>query len=178
MGNVKAGVKIEGYTGFENKNLKLILMVMGLIVLYWISMYWMVSAMATDGKSATQYNNISNVEFIRNYDGDTITVNIEGWPDIIGHKMPIRVLGVDTPERRGKCQKEKDMAIIVKNFVYNELSNARNISIINPSRGKYYRIVGDIQYDDKLLSNVLLLNQYAYPYLGGTKKNPWCEETP
>ena len=36
------------------------------------------------------------------YDGDSFRVNIEGWPPIIGERIPIRVNGVDAPEIRGK----------------------------------------------------------------------------
>ena len=42
------------------------------------------------------------VEYVRNYDGDTITVNIPNTPPIIGIKMPIRISGIDTPEIKGK----------------------------------------------------------------------------
>ena len=127
---------------------------------------------------AVEYKDIENVMFVDNYDGDTITVIIEGWPDIIGNMMPIRVEGVDTPERRAKCKNEKLMAFIAKRFVYSELMNAKNIKILNPKRGKYFRIVGDVEYDGKLLSMELLKKEYAYPYEGGTKQNPWCENTP
>lgn len=40
------------------------------------------------------------------YDGDTFRVNISGWPEIIGERIPIRVNGIDTPELRGKCEEE------------------------------------------------------------------------
>ena len=41
------------------------------------------------------------------YDADTFRVNIEGYPPIIGERIPVRVLGIDAPELRGKCESEK-----------------------------------------------------------------------
>lgn len=45
------------------------------------------------------------------YDGDTIRVDIDHWPSIIGDNVPIRLAGLDTPERRGaECEAEKVLA--------------------------------------------------------------------
>lgn len=44
------------------------------------------------------------------YDGDTFIASIAGWHAIIGERISIRVNGVDTPEMRGKCDKEKALA--------------------------------------------------------------------
>ena len=54
---------------------------------------------------------IANVlEVTSIYDGDTFRANIEGYPAIIGEHMSIRINGIDTPELRGKCDKEKQLA--------------------------------------------------------------------
>lgn len=124
---------------------------------------------------ASEYPDIQGVEFIRNYDGDTITVNIKGWPDIIGKNISVRVLGVDTPEIRGECANEKAVALIAKYFVKKELTQANKIDIVSVSRGKYFRIVGDVVYDGKSLSEELISNGYGTPYDGGTKVNSWCD---
>ena len=55
--------------------------------------------------------------FIKNYDGDTITVNIPDYPPIVGEKISIRVNGVDTPELRTKSDKEKQLARTAKRLV-------------------------------------------------------------
>lgn len=140
---------------------------------------WILVLLATIffvGRSyGSEYPNINDVKFIHNYDGDTVTVDIEGYPDIIGKWIPIRVRGVDTPERRGKCFNEKALSMIVKNFVTQELTNAHEIRLVNVSRGKYFRIIADIWYDGKLLSKELIMRDYGYPYDGGKKENPWCK---
>lgn len=43
------------------------------------------------------------------YDGDTFTVEARPWPGMT-LRTSVRVRGVDTPEIRGKCQAEKDLA--------------------------------------------------------------------
>ena len=57
----------------------------------------------------------SDVLFTGCYDGDTCTVELRGCdlPDIF-RKMPVRVNGIDTPEIKGKCQREKALAIEAK----------------------------------------------------------------
>lgn len=47
------------------------------------------------------------------YDGDTITVVAEPWP---GHfvETRVRLAGVDTPEIRGRCEAEEDLALVAR----------------------------------------------------------------
>ncbi len=45
------------------------------------------------------------------YDGDTFRADIRGLPDIIGKNIAIRILEIDTPEIKGKCEEEKIVAI-------------------------------------------------------------------
>lgn len=142
-----------------------ILIVAGLIGVLWV----------VDSYSATVYDDIKHVEYLENYDGDTIKVNIVGYRDIIGLEIPIRVAGIDTPEIRGKCVNEKVEAIKAKRFVAKELMYAKRIKILQPMRDKYFRIVGEVWYDGKYLSSQLLSEGLAVPYDGGTKTNPWCE---
>ncbi|MEO1859542.1 MAG: hypothetical protein ABGZ19_06585 [Verrucomicrobiales bacterium] len=54
--------------------------------------------------NAIEYGNATVSEVRTIYDADTFRVTINGWPDIIGKGIPIRVLGVDAPEMRGKCE--------------------------------------------------------------------------
>ncbi|MFD2177701.1 hypothetical protein [Veronia pacifica] len=34
-------------------------------------------------------------------DADTFRVDIDGWPDVVSKRVPVRVKGVDAPEIRG-----------------------------------------------------------------------------
>lgn len=122
-----------------------------------------------------QYGNLRNVNYVRNYDGDTITFNINQVHPIIGEKVSIRIAGVDTPELRGKCSEEKNLAVKAKEFVWRELIFARNIHLLNIKRGKYFRIIADVEIDKEDLAKKLIDKGYAVEYNGGKKTKNWCE---
>ncbi|MEN4053801.1 thermonuclease family protein [Sulfurimonas sp. NWX79] len=108
------------------------------------------------------------------YDGDTFRVNIKDYPKIIGYRIPVRVNGIDTPELRAQCIKEKNLARTAKKITVRLLRNAKTIELKNIKRGKYFRIVADVYVDGKLLSEILLQNKVAVRYDGG-KKIDWCK---
>lgn len=117
------------------------------------------------------------VEYVKNYDADTVTVNIPGLHPLIGHKVNIRVRGVDTPEIRTKNKCEKKKGRHAKKLVKNLLKKAKRIDLTNIERGKYFRIVADVMIDGKNLTNYLVKNGLGYPYDGGTKaKVNWCKD--
>jgi len=105
------------------------------------------------------------------YDGDTFKCNIDGLHPIIGKNISIRLYGADTPEIRGKSEREKALAIDAKHYTLNALSNANIIELRNVSRGKYFRIVAEVYYDGHCLSDGLIDAGLAYKYSGGTKKS-------
>lgn len=109
------------------------------------------------------------------YDGDTFRVNINSYPDIVGKKMSIRVNGIDTPEMRGKCKKEKDLARQAKQLTVSTLRSAKVIELRNMQRGKYFRIVADVYTDDESLAKKLIDANLAVKYDGGTKTKDWCK---
>ncbi len=119
------------------------------------------------------------VKYIRNYDADTITVSIKGVHPLFGDKIGVRVRGIDTPEIKGKLPCEKDVARTAKRLVENLLKNAKRIDLENIGRDKYFRILADVKVDSKNLKDLLLKNNLAYNYDGGTKsKLNWCERKP
>ena len=109
------------------------------------------------------YGNV-RAEFVRNYDGDTITVNIPGYPAIAGKNVSIRVKGIDTPEIRGKSNNERQLAIKARDVVGFLLKSAKEIELRNIQRGKYFRIVADVYFDGKNLSEILIDKKFAIPY--------------
>ena len=109
------------------------------------------------------------------YDGDTFRVNIAGYPSIVGDRIPIRINGIDTPEIRGKCTKEKTLARKAKQFTVSKLRGAKVIELRNIQRGKYFRIVADVFTDNKSLADELIKNNLAVRYNGGTKIKNWCK---
>jgi len=113
--------------------------------------------------------------YVRNYDGDTITFNLPTLHPIIGNNIPIRVNGIDTPEIRGKCEKETYDAEQARDMVSDILKDAGKIALKNLRRGKYFRIVADVYVDEENLADILIEAGVAIPYSGGKKKKNWCQ---
>lgn len=124
--------------------------------------------------NATEYGDVIVSEVRSIYDADTFRVTIDGWPDIIGKSMSIRVLGVDAPEMRGKCQSEKLAARKAKQHTVELLRTAKVIKLTNIQRGKYFRILANVMIDGVSLADSLIKNNLARPYDGG-KRGRWCD---
>ena len=107
------------------------------------------------------------------YDADTFRVDIDKWPGIIGERIPVRVLGIDAPEIRGKCEQEKLKARSAKQFTVEQLRKAKVIELRNIQRGKYFRLLADVYVDNKSLSDLLIKSGHARRYDGGTRQG-WC----
>lgn len=115
-------------------------------------------------------HDFNNVKFIRNYDGDTIYFDLgNNLPDLFRY-TPIRLYGIDTPEIKAKCEDEHTNALTAKSFVYNELSKAKQINLVECKKDKYFRIDCRVNYDGKDLTKELLQRGYGYEYYGGKKK--------
>ena len=124
---------------------------------------------------AKSFGSYEGAEYIRNYDGDTITFALPSLHPIIGEKISIRVNGIDTPEIKGKCEKEKYDAQQAKEMVADILKDAEQITLKNLERGKYFRITADVIVDGENLADVLIEAGMAVKYDGGKKAHKWCE---
>lgn len=124
--------------------------------------------------SAKDYGNITVSEVTSIYDADTFRVNIKGYPSIVGERIPIRVLGVDAPELRGKCESEKIKAREAKQFTVEALRSGKVVELRNIQRGKYFRILADVYIDGKSLADDLIKSGHARVYDGG-KRLGWCK---
>ena len=134
----------------------------------------LIATLAFQAQAKPQYGTVTVSKVINVYDGDTFRVNIDSLPPIVGKNIRIRVNGVDTPEIRGKCQYEKDLALEARDFVKGKLSNAKEIKLTNLQRGKYFRVVANVVVDGVSLEKEPLDNELAYSYDGG-KKLSWCK---
>ena len=121
------------------------------------------------------YGDFEKVIFIKNYDGDTITVDIPGLHPLIGDDISVRIYGIDTPEIRGKCERERRLAKQAKRVVYQILSQAKKIVLKDVRRGKYFRIVATVKADGVNIADILIQKGLAVPYYGGRKRNVWCK---
>lgn len=108
----------------------------------------------------------TEVKYLRNYDGDTITFNYG----------KVRVLGIDTAEMKSKRPCEAQFGLIAQAFVEKELKNARRITLTNHGkRDKFGRILANVEYDGKNLREELLTNHLAVLYVPKHRqKTDWC----
>jgi len=125
--------------------------------------------------SHKNYGSVTISEVTSIYDGDTFRANIKEYPDLLGYRIGIRVNGIDTPEMRGKCQKEKALARKAKQYSVAKLRAAKSIELKNMKRGKYFRIVADVYVDGHNLGEMLINENLAVPYDGGHKGKDWCQ---
>ena len=139
-----------------------------------IAVVLLVTSFTFSAQAKPQYGTVTVSKVISVYDGDTFRVNIDSLPPIVGKNIAIRVNGVDTPEIRGKCQYEKNLALKARAFVRSKLANAKEIKLTNLQRGKYFRVVANVIVDGVSLEEELLDNKLAYEYSGG-KKLSWCK---
>lgn len=152
-------------------HLKVILVLLTSVVMYSCSTKNVTQLLDCDHTSTS----LRCVRFVGNYDGDTFTVNIPGIPPLFGHKISVRIRGIDTPEITGKAPCEKERAQDAKRFVYNKLSTATSIQLHNVARDKYFRILADVILDGVTLSSLLIKSKLAIPYDGGAKESiDWC----
>lgn len=119
------------------------------------------------------FGNATALEITSIYDGDTFRANIKGFPAVIGEHMSIRINGIDTPELRGKCDKEKQLARLAKQFTVERLRAANSVVLKNIKRGKYFRLIADVYVDGVSLGEQLIKQGHAVKFIGMTKKT-WC----
>lgn len=85
-------------------------------------------------------------------------------------KAPLRVLGVDCPEKHTEAGKAVTAA------VEHWMSGADNLIVRSSRLDKYGRVLGDIQRDETdWLSDFLIDRRFAMPYDGGAKSE-WVAE--
>lgn len=125
--------------------------------------------------SGDSYGSVLVDEVTSIYDGDTFRATIKDWPTIIGQRIPVRINGIDTPELRGKCQAEKDLARSAKEFTVLQLRSAKVIELRNVKRGKYFRILADVSVDGRDLGDALFQKGLAVKY-NGSFKVIWCKK--
>lgn len=109
------------------------------------------------------------------YDGDTVHVVFKVFGTY--YRWNCRIIGVDTPELHTKNEKEKAKGTMVRDEVKKYFLH-KIVTIHCQQFDKYGRLLIDIDMPidvpnknkDKLYSNWLISNDYAYAYDGGTKK--------
>ena len=104
-------------------------------------------------------------------DGDTIDISIDLGFDLT-KKERVRLAGIDTPEKRTKNLKEKEMGYQATEFLEMHLMEATKLTVRTEKDGKFGRMLGWLyktDEDTKSINQVMIDKGYAWPYDGGTK---------
>ena len=135
--------------------------------------------MQQQGKPLSQPDNMDenqvfdNVSIASIYDGDTFKINLNCSLAVYCEKVPVRVRGVDTPEMKGKTEREKKLAKQAKEFTKEFLAQ-EPINLSNCGRDKYFRLLCDVKNGQgKDLAQELIKHDLGYSYQGGTKSDKY-----
>lgn len=127
----------------------------------------------TENESMADEKVFENVSIASIYDGDTFKINLNCSLAIYCEKVPVRVRGVDTPEIKGKTEREKKLAKKAKEFTKNFLAQ-EPVNLSNCGRDKYFRLLCDVTNGQgKNLAQELIKNDLGYSYEGGTKSKKY-----
>ena len=105
-------------------------------------------------------------------DGDTIDISIDLGFDLT-KKERVRLAGIDTPEKRTKNQKEKEMGYQATEFLEMHLMEATKLTVKTEKNSKFGRMLGWLYKSDEdtmSINQIMIDKGYAWAYDGGTKE--------
>lgn len=111
---------------------------------------------------------------LKAYDGDTIRSK---YAPVKGLKpLSFRLLGIDTPELKGKCPAEREAAIKARDYLNTEIAG-KAVTVEFVKWDKYGgRVITVVRGEDGIdVVQKLIEAGHGRPYDGG-KKSTWCEE--
>lgn len=108
-------------------------------------------------------------------DGDTIIIDTKQESKLVNKLgLRVRIYGIDTPEKKGKCQKEKDLALQAKEFTKN-LIDQKQVILKDVKWDKFGgRIDAKVFLNDLNIGQELIKNGLAIEYFGERKNKNWC----
>ena len=111
---------------------------------------------------------------LRVIDGDTIAVRARIW---IGQSVDtrVRIVGVDTPELRGECALEIELATAAQDLVIEALGD-QPVTLRNVRYDKFGgRVLARVEsYTGEDIARLLIAAGLGRPYDGG-KRAAWCD---
>ena len=114
-----------------------------------------------------------NCTVVRVVDGDTVDVDIDLGFDVILKKQRIRLMGVDTPEKRTRDELEKQFGLLATSIVEGFCPVGEKIMVetVLDGKGKFGRILGTLWVDNNTLNlnEFLITERYAVAYEGQSK---------
>lgn len=120
--------------------------------------------------SAEYYDTITNFTIIKVRDGDTFMIDIPNIPDVFGKNIAVRIRGIDTPELNDSREEIRKISIQAKEELEKLLLNAKEITLYNLGRDKYFRLLASVKVDNVDVSEYLIKKGLAKKYNGGKKE--------
>ena len=112
---------------------------------------------------------ITEGHVIKVYDGDTFTLaGYLPYPESPLYRFSVRLNGIDTPEIKGKTEKEKECAILARTELQVLILDKR-VVLRNVQTEKYGRLLADVYVGDLHINQHMLDTGMAVKYDGGTK---------
>ena len=110
------------------------------------------------------------------FDGDTFSAQVFLEPTV---KITVRVrlINIDTPEIKGACRREKDLAQRAKSRLMELIPRGTVVELGNIKDDKYLgRINANVFLPDgRDVGLILIDGGYGRPY-GGGKRKSWCDK--
>ncbi len=126
------------------------------------------------GTSQAQAQSTLPATVLRVIDGDTFVAQVKPLPDTT-REVRVRVLELDTPELRGQCAKEREMAQAAK-LRAAELLTGRFRLEVPEARAfdKFGRLLAQVKLEDgRYLAGVLIREGLGRRWTG--QRESWCE---
>ncbi len=138
--------------------------------LFMISLVFWFSAVSAETLTIGQ----QDIKYI--YDADTLYIHCQQGFKCKKQKLGVRVMGVDSAEIKGKCQKEVLLAREDKQFTVEKIRTASLIElVINPQKkyGRWGRLLAWVRLDGNDLAKMLIEANLGRVY-HGKKRKGWC----
>ncbi len=133
--------------------------------------------------------NVTSIIYVT--DGDTFAITTDTVHKVlVGKRFTVRINGIDAPEIKGRCPKERSYAKQAKQLLTNMLNNATannaNVEVVSLYKDTFGRLVGDVYIHPKKgqggevvdVGKVMLSEGLALPYSTKGRKNNydnfWC----
>lgn len=104
-------------------------------------------------------------------DGDTLVVDIPGYPPVAGRAISVRIAGCDTPEKRDPRPDLRERSRRARALTLHMAAPGSTVLLRNLRRDKYFRLLADVETvggDD--IATALIEHGLAKPYTGGRKE--------
>lgn len=139
-----------------------------------------VSAVMFSFPVLADYGSVTVDEVTSVLDGDTFRATVGEWPPVIGERIPVRISGINAPERRSRCdteaekERERELAADARIYLVERLRGAETIELRRIERGSFFRIIAEVWADGENVGQEMLEAGHALPYQEGQGGRGWC----